>query len=150
MTRIPRMNTKSLAHALTAVLLGTASLALALAPVARADSDVIVQAASGVSYVYGGVGDDSIERLNSLAGSFNLKLVFAMNSGNYVSGVRVTIADSAGKTVLDTTSEGPWFLVKVPAGNYQIVATFAGNAVKRQVAVATAASRTVDFRWASE
>jgi hypothetical protein len=149
MTRIPRMNTKSLAHGFAALLLGSASL-IAVPSTALADSDVIVQAASGVSYVYGGVGDDSIERLNSLAGSFNLKLVFAMNSGNYVSGVRVAIADSAGKTVLDTTSEGPWFLVKVPAGNYQIVATFAGNAVKRQVAVATAASRTVDFRWASE
>ncbi len=150
MKRIPRMNTKSLAHAFTAILLGTASLALALVPIARATSDVIVQAASGVSYVYGGVGDDSIERLNSLAGGFNLKLVFALNSGNYVSGVRVAIADAAGKTVLDTTSEGPWFLVKVPAGNYQVVATFAGNAVKRQVAVGSAASRTVDFRWASE
>ena len=144
------MNTKSLAHAFTAILLGTASLALALVPIARANSDVIVQAASGVSYVHGGVGDDSIERLNSLAGGFNLKLVFALNSGNYVSGVRVAIADAAGKTVLDTTSEGPWFLVKVPAGNYQVVATFAGNAVKRQVAVGSAASRTVDFRWASE
>jgi len=150
MKQIPGTNTKSLAHAFTVILLGTASLALALVPIARATSDVIVQAASGVSYVYGGVGDDSIERLNSLAGGFNLKLVFALNSGNYVSGVRVAIADAAGKTVLDTTSEGPWFLVKVPAGNYQVVATFAGNAVKRQVAAGTAAFRTVDFRWASE
>jgi hypothetical protein len=150
MKRIPRMNTKSLAHAFAAVLLGAASLALALVPIARATSDVVVQAASGVSYVSGGVGDDSIERLNSLAGGFNLKLVFALNSGNYVSGVRVAIADAAGKTILDTTSEGPWFLVKVPAGNYQVVATFAGNAIKRQVAAGAAASRTVDFRWASE
>ena len=133
-----------------ALLLGAASLVPALAPIARANSDAVVQTAGGVSYVSGGVGADSIDRLSSLAGDFNLKLVFALKSGEYVSGVRVAIADSAGKTVLDTTSEGPWFLVKVPAGNYQIVATFAGNAVKRQVAVATAASRTVDFRWASE
>jgi hypothetical protein len=150
MKQIPGRNTRSLAHAFTTILLGTASLALALVPIARATSDVIVQAASGVSYVYGGIGDDSIERLNSLAGGFNLKLVFALNSGNYVSGVRVAIADAAGKTVLDTTSEGPWFLVKVPAGNYQVVATFAGNAVKRQIAVGASALRTVDFRWASE
>ena len=150
MKQIPAMNVKSLAYAFTTFLLGTAALALASGPIARADSDVIVQAASGVSYVYGGIGDDSIERLNSLAGGFNLKLVFALNSGNYVSGVRVAIADAAGKTVLDTTSEGPWFLVKVPAGNYQVVATFAGTAVKRQVAVVKAAFKTVDFRWASE
>jgi len=76
--------------------------------------------------------------------------VFALKSGEYVSGVGVVIADAGGKTLLDTTSEGPWFLAKLPAGNYQIVATFGGNAVKRQIAVGAAKLRTVDFRWASE
>ena len=150
MKRIRRMNTKSLAHGFAAIVLGSASLLAALVPVAGAASDAIVQTAGGVSYVYGGVGDDSIARLNSLAADFNLKLVFALNSGTYVSGVRVAIADAAGKTVLDTNSEGPWFLTKVPAGNYQIVATLAGKAVKHQVAVGAGSLRTVDFRWASE
>jgi hypothetical protein len=67
-----------------------------------------------------------------------------------VSDVRVAIADAAGKTLLDATSEGPWFLTRLPVGNYQIVATFAGNAVKRQVAVGTEKLKTIDFRWASE
>jgi len=67
-----------------------------------------------------------------------------------VSDVKVAIADAAGKTLLDTTSDGPWLLTRLPAGNYQIVATFSGNAVRRQVAVGTAKLRTVDFRWASE
>ena len=146
MKPILRMKRKSLAHSFAAILLGSASLV----PVASANSDAIVQTAGGVSYVSGGVGTDSIDRLNSLASDFNLKLVFALKSGEYVSGVRVAIADAAGKTLLDTTSEGPWFLTKLPVGNYQIVATFAGNAVKRQVAVGAAKLRTIDFRWASE
>ena len=127
------------------MLLGTA----ALVPVANASSDEVVRT-GGVSYVSGGVGTDSIDRLSSLARDFNLKLVFAMKSGNYVSDVKVTIANAAGKTLLDTTSEGPWFLAKLPAGNYQIVATFAGNAEKRTIAVGAAKLRTVDFRWGSE
>jgi len=143
------MNTKSLTRAVTAILLSAASLVPVLVPVANADKDV-VQTSGGVSYVSGGIGTDSTDRLNSIAGDFNLKLVFATNSGNYVSGVRVAIADAAGKTVLDTISEGPWFLTRVPAGNYQVVATFAGNAVIRQVPVGASALRTVDFRWASE
>jgi hypothetical protein len=150
MKRIPGMNAKSLARAFTAILLGAASLVPAVVPMANADNDAVVQTSGGVSYVSGGIGTDSTDRLSSLAADFNLKLVFAMSSGNYVSGVRVAIADASGKTVLDTTSEGPWFLTKVPAGNYQVVATFAGNAVKRQVAVGPSALRTVDFRWASE
>jgi hypothetical protein len=129
-----------------AIVLGAAFLV----PATSAMSDESVQTAGGVSYVSGGVGDDSINRLNSLAKDFNLKLVFALKKGEYVNGVKVTIANTAGKTLLDTVSEGPWFLAKLPAGNYQIVASFEGKADKRTIAVGTEKLKTVDFRWSSE
>ena len=146
------MKNQSLAHSFAVILLGTAFLASAPAPIARANSDdaVVQKTAGGVPYVSGGVGTDSIDRLNSLASEFNLKLVFALTSGSYVSDVKVAIADATGRTVLDTTSDGPWLLTRLPAGNYQVVATLSGNAVKRQVAVGAAKLRTVDFRWTSE
>ncbi len=127
----------------TAMLLG----ALPLVFVANAYGDEVVKTAGGVSYVSGGVGTTSIERLSSLTRDFNLKLVFALTSGNYVSDVKVSIADAKGKTLLDTTSEGPWFLIRLPAGNYQVVATFDGSAEKRTIAVGADKLRTVDFRW---
>lgn len=145
MKRIPGMKYKSLAHCFAATLLSVATFA----PVAGA-SDAIVQTTGGVTYVSGGVGTDSIDRLNALTSQFNLKLVFALKSGDYVSDVKVTIANAAGKTLMDTLSEGPWLLTKLPAGNYQITATFAGNTEKRSVAVGAARLSTVDFRWASE
>ncbi len=153
MKRIPSMKSTSLARSLTVILLSSTLLVPALAPVASANSDnaVVQKTPGGVSYVSGGVGTDSIDRLNLLAGNFNLKLVFALKSGSYVSDVGVVIADAAGKTLLNTTSDGPWLLARLPAGNYQVVATFAGNAVKRQITVGSAKQlRTVDFRWASE
>lgn len=145
MKRIPGMKYKSLAHCFAAALLSVASLI----PVAEA-SDAIVHTTGGVTYVSGGVGAESIDQLSALAKDFNLKLVFALKSGDYVSGVGVTIADAAGKTLLTTTSDGPWFLTKLPAGNYKIVATFAGTAVTRQAAVGAASLSVVDMRWASE
>lgn len=146
MKRIPGMNRKFLARSLLAIVFGSA----ALVSVARADNDAVVQTTDGVSYVSGGIGTESLERIGSLARDFNLKLVFALHSGEYVNDVRVAIANAKGKTLLDTASEGPWFLTKLPAGNYQVVATFAGKAVKRQVAVGRAKLKTVDFRWAAE
>jgi len=45
---------------------------------------------------------------------------------------------------------GTWFLAKLPAGNYQIVATFAGKAEKRTITVGAEKLKTVDFRWGSD
>lgn len=145
MKRIPGMKYKSITNSIAAILLGCALLA----PGAGAN-DAIVQSSGGVSYVSGGVGLESIDQLTTLSRDFNLKLVFALNSGVYVSDVRVAIADTTGKSLLNATSDGPWFLTKLPAGNYQIVATFAGKAVTRRVAVGAARLSTVDMRWASE
>ena len=57
---------------------------------------------------------------------------------------------SADLHTSDATSAGPWFFVKLPAGTYQIVATFEGKAVKRSVTAGKAKLQTVDFRWAAE
>jgi hypothetical protein len=143
-------NSKLFATVGVAIVMSAVLLVPALVPIANAYSDEIVHTAGGVSYVSGGVGTTSIDRLSSLTKDFNLKLVFALKSGNYVSDVKVTIANAAGKTLLDTTSEGPWFLTKLPVGNYQIVATFAGNPEKRTIAVGTEKLKTIDFRWDSE
>lgn len=144
--RLLKMRPNSLTNILAAVLWGS----ILLAPVTSANSDENVQTVGNVSYVSGGVGTDSIDRLSSIAKDFNLKLVFALKSGAYVSDVKVTIADTAGKSVLDTTSEGPWLLAKLPLGNYQVSAIFAGKAVTHNIAVDAAKLKSLDFRWASE
>lgn len=136
-----------LTRSFSALLLGAAML-LSVSNVHSADARM--QTTSGITYVSGGVGDDSIAKLEAQAKDFNVKLVFALQSGNYVSDVKVMIADAKGKTLLDAMSAGPWFLAKLPAGNYQVVATFAGQDVKRSVTVGKAKLQTVDFRWAAE
>lgn len=139
-------NRKMLAHGFAAILLASA---LSI-PVAGANNDGIVHSSGAVPHVSGGVGKDSIDRLNALARDFNLKLVFALKSGNYVSDVKVTITDTAGKTLVDTISAGPWLMTKLPMGNHQIAATFAGQTIKRQVSISSATLRTIDMRWAGE
>jgi len=139
-------HTKRFTPLAAAVLLCAASLG----PVGHAAGDEVVKTAGGVSYVSGGVGTTSIDRLTSLSTDFNLKFVFALKSGTYVADVNVTIADAAGKTLVDAMSDGPWFLTKLPAGNYQVVATFAGNAQKRTVAIGAEKLKTIEFWWAAE
>jgi len=133
--------------ALAAAILLNAAM---YAPVASAVGDESVQSAGSVSYISGGVGTASVDRINAVARNFNVKLVFAMKSGDYVSDVNVTIADAAGKTLVNAVSDGPWFLTRLPAGNYRIIATFSGSAEKRTVSVGRTGLKTVDFRWGAE
>ena len=133
----------------------TAAVALLLAsamlvPVTYAADEEAVRSSGGISYVSGGVGAPSTDRLSALAKDFNLKLVFALKSGDYVSGVDVTIADATGKTLLKAKSEGPWFLTRLPAGNFKITAALDGKPETRTIAVGAEKLRTVDFRWAGE
>ena len=146
MKPISGMKRSVLSCSVAAIFFGVASLAT----VASASNEAIVQSVGNVTYVSGGVGLESLDQLSSIAKDFNLKLVFALNSGAYLSAVQVAIVDAKGKTIVDTTSDGPWFMTKLPAGNYQVVATVAGKAEKRQITVSTSQLKTVDFRWQSE
>jgi hypothetical protein len=137
---------KLIVQGVAAMVLGAASLV----PMAAEDVPVpMVQTAGNISYVSGGIGLDAISQLESMSNQFNLKLIFALRSGEWLSDVSVQIADAGGRPVLDTTSHGPWFLAKLPAGRYQVTASFAGKAERRTVAVGGRLT-TADFRWSSE
>jgi hypothetical protein len=140
------MKDSKITAAAVALLLASTTLV----PVAYAADEEAVRSSGGINYVSGGVGTASTDRLGALAKDFNLKLVFALKSGDYVSGVDVTIADAAGKTLVNTKSEGPWFLTRLPAGNFKIAATFDGKTENRTIAVGAEKMKTVDFRWAGE
>jgi hypothetical protein len=144
--RFPGVRPQSLAKLLAAVVAGLALFVSA----ARADDGQTVRTIGSVSYVSGGVGTESLDQLRSQTKDFNLKLVFALKSGEFLSGVKVGIADAKGQSLLEATSEGPWFLAKLPAGRYQISASFAGNAETRKIAVDATKLAVIDFRWASE
>ncbi|MDP2397137.1 MAG: carboxypeptidase regulatory-like domain-containing protein [Burkholderiales bacterium] len=118
-------------------------------PAFAADSP-IVRSGNGIPYVSGGVGEESMAQLDAHAGKYNLKLVFALKSGNYLSGVEVNIMDGAGKKLLAVTTEGPWLLVNLPKGRYRVVATLSETTVSRNVVIGSSPLQTVDFRWATE
>ena len=143
MKPISAMKNKWLACGAAAILLGSATFS----SIARAEP--VVQTVDRVNYVSGGVGKESLDRLTAQSSEFNLKLIFAMNSGEFVSGVKVVIADAKGKTLVDAVSEGPWFLTRLPVGKYEIVASLAGKTEKRHIELGATKLMTIDFRWAA-
>ena len=103
---------------------------------------------SGVAYVSGGVGDDSSDRMASMGREYNMKLMFTLNEGNYLSDVHVAVTDSRGGKVIDDVANGPFFFAKLPPGQYTVTATHEGKTQTRKMSVGKG-MQSAHLRWAS-
>jgi hypothetical protein len=117
-----------------------------------ADGGIALQSDSAkvdgsVSAVSGGVSVNARDNMRSQTPPHNIKMVFSLNTGNYVSDVHVKVTDRAGKAVIDDTSTGPWLFAKLPAGSYTATATYNGKAVTQKFSVGKSGVRTAQFRW---
>lgn len=84
--------------------------------------------AQGEPFVTGGIGSTEEDSLKQRASQFSLRiLVAATKSGAYLANARVQIVDAAGKTVLNTATDGPWLYVNLKLGEYKVTATYAGQ-----------------------
>ncbi len=82
---------------------------------------------NGIPVVSGGVGLDERAAMTEIQKDYDLKLEFAMRNGEYVSDVRVDIQDAKGTPVLEEVTQGPWFLAKLPPGEYKVSVSYAGR-----------------------
>jgi len=129
--------------------LGLAMMVFSAFAMAQATPEKVITK-NGVSFISGGVGIGSMERLAAREKEFNLKLVFTVVEGNYLADVGVTVKDAAGKTVIEQVADGPVFLAKLPAGAYSVSAVYEGKAQTRKVAVRDDKLRTEYMRWPSK
>jgi hypothetical protein len=103
--------------------------------------------AADVTYISGGTGADEREELLAKEKEFNLKIIVAEKSGDYLAGVKVVIESASKEPVLDTTMEGPILLAKLALGTYTVRATSGGQTLTRTVTIPAQGLRQVDFRW---
>lgn len=133
-----------------AAMLAAGSLALACGMAAAQAPGVLpaVQQQGQVQYLTGGFGHDESEAIKAASSNYPLALTFASTQGGaYLADVQVTITDAQGNTVLDATADGPFLLVKLPAGRYTVSARFNGNEQTRHVAVPAHGTARQTFTW---
>lgn len=81
----------------------------------------------GFPYLFGGISTDEREAMEERAKGYNVKLIFAEKRGAFVSGVTVTIANAKGAEIAALKTEGPWFYIQLPPGDYSIKARCRGE-----------------------
>ena len=126
-----------------------AALALGSAGAAFAQDGLPpMQTFGSVSYITGGIGLDESTAIKAAEKDFTLSLLFAQTKrGEYLSDVKVSIKDKAGKTVLETVSGGPMLLAKLPAGFYKVSADHEGTVLVKTVRVEPKGVARAAFVW---
>ncbi len=111
-----------------------------------------MQTDSGLSYVTGGVGDQSQAMLESNYGDYSFKLVNVSNAerAGYVADVEVWITDDNGDNILHTSANGPWLIADLPQGSYSLKATFNGQTQNHDFTVSGDESRRLVLSWDAE
>lgn len=100
------------------IALGTSVAGTAVAQSAEPGDPILNQ--DGVRYACTGVG--AAGREDPRWKDFSAKVVFAAKGGGYLSEVRTRILDGSGRAVLEVSDCGPWLLVDLPKGRYELTA----------------------------
>lgn len=111
-----------------------------------------VHAVGDVTYLSGGVGQGEADAIKHVAKYYPLELEFlhkAKPRDEYLANVKIRIKDAHDKMVLDVTSDGPFLLAKMPAGQYTVSAEYRGKIHWRRVHVTASDHRRVIFEWQS-
>jgi hypothetical protein len=110
------------------------------------------QTQGGVTYVSGGIGQEESQAFEAAAAQYPLALEFAIKHApraEYTANVHVVVTDTQGTRVLDTHSDGPFLLAKLPAGRYTVTAERHQQTLTRTVHVANHKPTHVMFLWAA-
>lgn len=99
----------------------------------------------GISYFSTGVG---LETREVTYPPFSLKLILAIEGGEYLSEVAIKIAPVGGEPILEAVAKGPWFFVDLESGVYRVEATVGGvKKVLSDVKVTKGLTTTQAILW---
>lgn len=79
---------------------------------------------NAVPYEAGGVGIEERATMKQNMNKYNLRLMFATTKGQYLASIPVEIKDRQGKVVFALKTNGPWLFLNLPAGQYDINASY--------------------------
>lgn len=79
------------------------------------------QSPQGWAYLDGGIGQTETERMESERGKYSLWIMTAgRTTGAHLADVEITIVNDKGEPVFERRLEGPWLMIDLPLGRYEV------------------------------
>lgn len=94
-------------------------------------------------------GESLDMRADARWNDYALKIEFAGPGGQYVGGETVNIAQN-GKDLLNVTCAGPWLLLQLPPGRYDVTATLGGQQARSAAFVSKHGQGHIILRFTGE
>ncbi|MGM9488262.1 hypothetical protein [Ideonella sp. YS5] len=92
--------------------------------------------ASGRRYAIGGISNEEQATLNSKRGDYSLWIVTAAKgSGAWLADVQVRIEDERQQVVFDKALAGPWLMIDLPLGRYEVQARRNGESQRNTTTI---------------
>jgi len=90
------------------------------------------QSPQGWAFLDGGIGQTETESMEADRGKYSLWVMTAgRKSGAFLADVEVTIVDSKGEEVFRRRMEGPWLMIDLPLGRYEVRSRYGEEAQAR-------------------
>jgi hypothetical protein len=119
-------------------------------PAPQALNQTAPSASNDTFFISGGVGKAERDRLEAMSRDYNFKMQMATSGGAFVSDVNVKIKDAKGNVVLETVTDGPLLMAKLPTGKYTVTASKFGETKTQTVQVGAKSSKPVNIFWNRE
>ncbi|MGF6568138.1 hypothetical protein SAMN05443245_2906 [Paraburkholderia fungorum] len=103
-----------------------------------------------VSFVSGGVGLDESKALQQAQSHWPLSLRFTGPGSEFVADVKVRVVDAHNTEVLNTSSRGPYMLVKLHPGHYTVHAQYKDRDQSKSVTVPASGNTKAAFYWGAK
>jgi len=129
-------------HAFTSLLFIVSGFAFAQIP--------DTQHSEGIAYISGGVGGEESEAILAEAKQWPVLLELSQlenGRGVWIFGAQIKLINKQQKVIFSAQADGPYMLINLTPGDYQILATYQGVEQKRALTVKADSSQKLNIFW---
>ncbi|WP_114653835.1 carboxypeptidase-like regulatory domain-containing protein [Polynucleobacter necessarius] len=108
------------------------------------------QYSQGISYISGGVGEGESEAILTESKQWPLLLELSQlenGRGVWIFGAKIKVLNTKNQVIFDAQADGPYMLINLTAGQYQIEASYQGSIQKKSLLIQGPGPQKLAIFW---